>query len=86
MPGEVAIEMFDALVVENLRNTARPDEYGHAVAEDERSRMIDLEASPARQHNRERLERRALLEGSQGLIEIVRGHFSFFALGFVASV
>ena len=62
LSGEVGEEVLDALVVENDRRAARPNEYRYPVPEHERPRVVDLEPRPARHHNRERAEGGALLE------------------------
>jgi hypothetical protein len=61
-------------MVEDDRHSARPKEDRDPVAEDKRPRMIDLEPNATPQHDRERMERGALLECGKGLVEMFRSH------------
>jgi hypothetical protein len=74
LPGQIGDELFDPFMVEYDRHPARPEEDRHPVAEDQRPWMVDLEPRTAPQHDREGAERRALLERSEGLVEMIRSH------------
>ena len=66
--------MLNAFVIEDVRNATGASEKSHAIAEDQRSGMIDLELLTAVQHDRERAVWCAILKHFQRLIEVFDGH------------
>jgi hypothetical protein len=64
LPG-FAKYLANAFVVEKNRHASLGDKHGHAVAQYERFRMIDLKTVPADKLNRKRLKRGSPLKGPQ---------------------
>src|SRR5260370_26463096 len=69
-----ANDPVDAVVVKPDRDTAWGEKDGDAVADDQGSGEIDLEAAAAVQFDREHLKRRALAQRLKDAVKVVSRH------------